>query len=347
VGKPIGYATHDGKPLPEIPLEVFSTCNPFGAGHGWVKRKFIDVAPYGQVVGTTTRVFNPRNQRDEDVVRTQVAIFGSYRENIYLSPEYVAELEGIKDANKKRAWLMGDWNIVAGGALDDVWQANVHIIPRFAIPESWHVDRSFDWGSSHPFSVGWWAEANGEEARFPDGTVFCPPAGTLIQIGEWYGAKEIGNNEGLKLSAPDIAVGIREREEMMLKAGLIPYQPWAGPADNQIRDVRESDVDNIELKMAKFGVRWTESDKSPGSRRNGLELIRNRLEASIRKEGPGLYFMRNCAASVSILPTLPRDEVKLDDVDTEAEDHAYDMVRYRVLRGSNRVAKDIKVGVAY
>lgn len=345
VGKPIGYDTPDGQPLPEIPLEVFSTCNPFGAGHGWVKRRFIDVAPYGHVVRTTTRVFNPRKQVDEDVVKTQVTIFGSYRENIYLSPEYVAELESIRDMNKRRAWLLGDWNIVAGGALDDVWESRVHILPRFAVPPTWHVDRSFDWGSSHPFSVGWWAEANGEEATLPDGKKFCPPPGTLIQIGEWYGSRDIGTNEGLKLSAPDIAVGILERERQMLADGWIKAEPWGGPADNQIRDVKESDVDSIEVKMAKKGVRWTESDKSPGSRRNGLQLIRDRLEASIRGEGQGLYFMRNCSASIGILPTLPRDEVKLDDVDTEAEDHAYDMVRYRVLRGSNRMAKTIKVSL--
>jgi hypothetical protein len=107
--------------------------------------------------------------------------------------------------------------------------------------------------------------------------------------------------------------------------------------------VKEVDVETIEVKMAKEGVRWTESDKSPGSRRNGLQLIRDRLEASSRGEKPGLYFMRGCAASISTLPTLPRDEVKLDDVDTDAEDHAYDMVRYRVLRGSNRIAKNVNV----
>lgn len=349
-GMVIGYDTPDGKPLPEIPLEVFSTCNPYGAGHAAVKRRFIDPAPYGHVVRTTTKVFNPRIQKNDEVTKTQVAIFGSYRENIYLAPEYIAELEGIKDENKRKAWLMGDWDIVAGGALDDVWHRNVHVLPRFRVPSTWHVDRAFDWGSSHPFSVGWWAEANGEEAHIimPDGTsrVFCPPAGTLIQIGEWYGTKEIGTNEGLKLSAGDIADGIMERELQLRADGWINSEIWAGPADNQIRDVREADVETIEIKMAKRGIRWTESDKSPGSRKNGLQLIRDRLEASMRGEGQGLYFMQNCLASINILPTLPRDEVKLDDVDTEAEDHCYDMTRYRVLRGSNRVAKTVDVGVA-
>jgi hypothetical protein len=342
-GKILSYNTEDGQPLPDIPLEVFSTCNPFGAGHGWVKRRFIDSAPYGKVVRTTTRVFNPRTQQDEDVVKAQVTIFGSYRENIYLTPEYVAELENIKDKNKRRAWLLGDWNIVAGGALDDVWEQRVHIIPRFRVPAGWRIDRAFDWGSTHPFSVGWWAEANGEEAVLPDGRRFCPPPGTLIQIYEWYGTKEVGTNTGLVMSGPEIARGIKKIDDMLIGEKWIGEAPWPGPADNQIRDVRESDVDTIEKKMAKEGVRWTDSDKSQGSRRNGLQLIRDRLEASIKGEGAGLYFMECCRASVSILPTLPRDEKKPDDVDTDAEDHCFDMLRYRVLAGSNRTAKSIDV----
>lgn len=345
-GQLIGYETEDNEPLPEIPLEVFSTTNPYGPGHGWVKRRFIDPAPYGHIVSRKTDVFNPRTQKQEIIERTQIAIFGSYRENIYLSPEYVAELEAITDPNKRAAWLYGRWDITAGGAFDDLWRKEVHVLPAFKIPDSWYVDRAFDWGSSHPFSVGWFAESNGEEAVMPDGTIFCPPAGTIIQFYEWYGTNELGNNKGLVMSAPDIAKGINRIEDQLIALGYIKDRAWAGPADNQIRDVREKDVDTIEMKMAREGVRWVDSDKSPGSRKNGLQLFRDRLEASLRKEGPGFYVTQNCVATISLLPVLPRDEDNMDDVDTDAEDHVWDMTRYRVLRGGNRVAKEISVGYA-
>ena len=42
--------------LPDIPLEVFATSNPFGAGHNWVKKRFIDAAPMGKILRKTTRV---------------------------------------------------------------------------------------------------------------------------------------------------------------------------------------------------------------------------------------------------------------------------------------------------
>lgn len=340
------YLTPNGLPLPPIPLEVFSTTNPNGPGHNWVKRRFINVAPRGTVVRTSVEIYNPQTEQNETVVRTQVAIFGSYRENKYLPPGYVAELESIKDPNLRKAWLYGDWDVTAGGALDDLWQSHLHVVPRFVVPASWRIDRAFDWGSSHPFSVGWFAEANGEEAQIIVGDEvysFCPQPGSLIQIFEWYGATEVGTNKGLKLSAPDVAQGIIDREVSMMANGWISTQPWPGPADNQIRDVREADVDTIEAKMSKKGVRWIESDKSPGSRRNGLQLIRDRLEAAVKNEGPGIYFMANCVASIETLPTLPRDKEKIDDVDTSAEDHCYDMVRYRVLKGSNRSASKFKI----
>jgi len=337
--------------LPPIPLEVFSTTNPYGPGHNWVKSRFIDPVPMGKIYVTESKVFHPALKKEVTIVRKQIAIFGSYKENPYLDPAYIAELDAITDPNKRAAWLEGDWDIVAGGALDDVWRKGVHILPRFPIPAGWRIDRSLDWGSTHPTSVGWWAEANGEELllELVDGTTwrFAPPAGTLIQIGELYRTEKLGSNRGLMESAFTIAEAIIEYELELLRDGWIWEQPWPGPADNQIRDVRESDVDTIEKKMGSRGVRWIESDKSPGSRKVGLQLMRDRLEASRdNREDAGLFFMDNCRASVTTLPTLPRDDTDMDDVDTDAEDHPYDMVRYRVLKGANRMAQKIKVKFA-
>lgn len=341
------YATFSGKPLPPIKCEVFSTTNPSGPGHNWVKRRFITAAPRGTVVRRNIQIYNPATQQEETHTISQIAIFGSYKENPYLPASYIAELESIKEPNLRKAWLYGDWDVTAGGAIDDLWQSHIHVVPRFVIPHSWRIDRSYDDGSSHPFSVGWWAEADGTEAIIVlgDGTefTFCPQPGSLIQIFEWYGCAkdekgEFIPNKGLKLSATNIAQGIIDREISLMANGWIHSQPWAGPADNRIRQVIDVDLDTTEKLMSKKGVRWIESDKSPGSRIIGLQLLRDRLEAATTGEGPAIYFMSNCLASIELLPTLPRDEKKIDDVDTNAEDHTYDMVRYRTLKGANKAA---------
>lgn len=348
------YKTKDGKPLPDIPLEVFSTTNPYGPGHNWVKARMVDRGAPGEVVRVTTNVFNPRTQQREDIVRTQVRIFGSYKENRYLSPLYVAFLENIKEPNRRKAWLYGDWDIVAGGAIDDLWDPAVHVLPRFPIPAAWRVTRAFDWGSSKPFSVGWYCICDGGEIRLPNGQRFGPPKGSLIRIAEWYGTAELGTNDGLKMGSADVAAGILKREADMLRAGWIAKMPTPGPADNAIWAQADKKVKSIGTIMAENGVEWTESDKRPGSRKTGLQLVRDALEvsrklargedleewieylkamrpkASNQSRAIALYFFDNCKAALSTLPVLPRDDKDPDDVDTDAEDHVYDELRYEV-----------------
>lgn len=311
--------------------------NPGGPGHNWVKAGFVDLAPPLAVTpmpkgeGGLLRQYIPARLDDNPTLAAN-------------DPDYASRLEGLGNPALVRAMLEGDWNIVAGGALDDVWSPRV-IVPRFKVPSSWYVDRSFDWGSAHPFSVGWWAEADGSEATLSDGSTFCPPRGSLVLCGEWYGAK--GPNEGLKMSPRDVALGIREREEAMLADKYIPRQPKAGPADNQIRAVSQPGTPTIAEEMERAGVKWLPSDKAPGSRKNGLELLRSRLREAGKEypENPAIYFMEHCRSAIAHLPVLPRDSKDPDDVDSSAEDHDYDMVRYRVL-AAKRPATVIKLGFA-
>jgi hypothetical protein len=337
--------------LPEMPLEVFATCNPHGAGHNWVKKRFINVAPMGQIVRRTINVFNPRTQQREDFVKTQVHLFGSYRENKYLSPQYVAELESIKDPNKRKAWLNGDWDIVAGGMFEDEWDSHTHIVAPFDIPHSWKIDRSFDWGSSKPFSVGWWAESDGSDVKLRDGTWRSTVKGDIFRIAEWYGTSG-KTNQGLRLLASKIAEGIVAREIAMGLYGRV--RP--GPADNSIWDTENGNSIARDMEFAVVlekngkpltykGVSWERSDKSPGSRKHGWEKIREYLENAkpqyvpgpngeklrVPREKPGLFTFNTCVYFIDLFPGLPRSEEDPDDVDTNAEDHIGDEVRYEVL----------------
>ena len=346
------------KLLPDIPLVTLSTTNPYGPGHNWVKKRWIDRAPPGTLIRKKTRVFNPRTSQDEDIVTTSVHIFGTYKENKYLDPKYVATLDAITDPNKRKAWLGGDWSITAGGALDDIWKAETHVLPRFIVPTNWTIKRSFDWGSSHPFSVGYWAIANGESVKLPNGQEFAPPRGSLIRVGEVYGAERgmqpngfygfnYGTNKGIKASARDVARMILEYEEDMLADGWFTSKPEAGPADGQIYNVNEKESGSIAARMEEEGVTFYPADKSRGTRKNGLELIRVALENSRMGEGPGLYVMDHCESFIETVPGIPRDEKDMDDVDTTSEDHVYDEVRYMVLDEKPQFATSVNVGFVH
>ena len=76
----------------------------------------------------------------------------------------------------RKAWLDGDWNIVAG-AFFNCW-SNKLILRPCELPEWWTRFRSGDWGSARPFSFGWWAIA-GDDFTHPDGQKI--PKGSLIR----------------------------------------------------------------------------------------------------------------------------------------------------------------------
>ena len=98
--------------------------------------------------------------------------------------------------------------------------------------------------------------------------------------------------------------------------------------------------------MASEGVEWTRADKSAGTRKNGLEMMRVALENAIQGEGPGLYVMNNCEAFLETVPSLPRDEDDPDDVDTTAEDHIYDEARYMILDEKEIFTGDVEIDLA-
>ena len=339
--------------LPEIPLVVFSTTNPYGPGHNAVKQRFIDAGAPGEVIPIVRDVFNPRTGKRQNITKTQVRLFGSYKENKFLSPEYVLELESITDQNKRKAWLWGDWDITSGGMFDDVWSSQHNIVEDFSIPNSWYVFRSFDWGSSRPFSVGWWAESDGSDVQMHDGKWRSTVKGDLFRINEWYGWTG-KPNVGQKLLASQISEGIVERE---IKWN-IHERCNPGPADNSINDdvngnCIATDMSNfVRVDGRKYrGVTWTQSNKGPGTRKQGWEKLRMAIynaqppEGGGPREYPGLFVFRTCKDGfIRTVPTISRDLKDPDDVDTETEDHVADEVRYVILSTGNRFSQGTTTG---
>lgn len=365
--RPEDHPREDGSLLPPIPLETFSTTNPFGIGHAWVKKRFISPAPRGTIQRHRQTVFNPRTEREEEIELMRVAIHGSYRENPYLDPAYVAMLMNIKDPNKKAAWVDGSWDVTSGGRFDHLWNESVHVIKPFKIPSDWRVNRSHDWGESKPFANLWWAESNGTPVEI-DGKRLKYPAGTLFLIGEWYGCPKDELNKGLNMRSVDVAKGVKwidlamagkapEEAPKCLDQGQVAVthkicsEVVPGPADSSIFNTGDDEL-SIGEKMAKEGVKWKEANKKPGSRVNGASLFCDLLSASIEAqekeaglpEEPAFFVFDNCRGWISRVPILPRDAKNQDDVDTDAEDHDWDATRYRVL-ASKRRAMSIKVGM--
>lgn len=285
--------------------------NPGGPGHTWVKAAWVDPAePFTAWTapksdGGMVRAYAPARWQDNPTL-------------VANDPGYPDRIRGLGSPELVKAMLDGDWNIVAGGALDDVWNSAAIVREPEELPPTWRRTRSFDWGSSHPFAVCWFAEADGTAAK----SGWCPKKGSLVMTAEWYGWNG-KPNEGARMLAVDVARGILDREKEM----RIHAEP--GPADAAIYAVQNGAC--IADDMARIGVRWTPAEKGPGSRINGLEMVRKRLRAAATGEDPGLFIFSTCRHTIRTLPTLPRDPNRQDDVDSEADDHIYDALRYRCI----------------
>ena len=287
-----------------VPCRIRLTGNPGGPGHQWIKERYIDPAPLGLKVLT-----------DPETGRERVYIPSRVTDNRYLGADYVANLRQSGSPELVRAWLQGDWSVVAGAFFPE-WGPR-HVIPAAAVPEDWLRFRAFDWGSARPFSVGWWAVADGR-ARADAGVLGRLPRGALVHYREWYGSNGKPNT-GLRLTTEEVADGIVARE-----AGeTVSY----GVADPAI--FAADGGPSMAERFLRRRVVFKPADNarvSRGGAAGGWDMLRHRLRGL---DGvPMLYAMETCTNWIRTLPGLQHDAQRPEDLDSEGEDHAADMGRY-------------------
>ena len=280
----------------KFPKRVYLTCNPGGVGHQWVKRLFID-----------------RNYLSNERPEEYSFIQSGVRDNKILmeqQPEYIAQLEALPP-KLREAWLEGSWDIFFGQFFEDfidkpeqykerTW---THVIEPFEIPDGWKIYRSFDWGYAKPFSCGWWA------VDF-DGVVY--------RILELYGCTAEPNT-GIKWTPAQVFAEIHkiETEHRWLKGKRI-----RGIADPAIWDAEFGE--SIAEVAAKHQVFFEKGDHQ---RIPGWMQVHYRF-AFDENGFPMMYIFKNCKAFIRTIPLLQFDDHKVEDLDTEGEDHVADEVRY-------------------
>lgn len=300
-----------------IPCQFHATGNPGGAGHQWVKARYIDPAPQGwQVLWEDFE--NPFTGKIER--KNRIYIPSKLTDNPFLDGSYVASLQQAGSKELVRAWLQGDWDVIEG-AFFDCWSHGRHVIRPFAIPEHWLRFRSMDWGSASPFSIGWWAVPS-DDFQHPDGMIL--PRGAMIRYREWYGVKTENGiavpNVGLKMTAEEVADGIRSREVgESISYGVLDPSAFAQDGGPSIAE-----------RMMTRGVSFRRADnKRVGVKGalGGWDLMRHRMKGN--GDGrPMLYVFPTCADFIRTVPALQHDPDHAEDIDTDMEDHAGDDARY-------------------
>lgn len=279
-----------------FPKRIYYTCNPGGQGHGYIKRIFID-----------------RNYEEGEDPEEYEFIQALVQDNEALmkaDPNYIKFLQALPPKLRK-AWLEGSWDMFEGQFFEEFTNDESHYIDRkwthviepFDIPVGWKIFRSYDFGYSKPFSCAWWA---------------IDYDGRLYRILELYGWTGIPN-EGVKWSPAKQFEEIKkvENEHPWLKGRQIN-----GVADPAIwnADTGES-VNDVALK---YGIYFRKGDNQ---RISGWMQMHYRM--AFDEEGyPMMYIFSNCKAFIRTIPLLMYDETKVEDLDTDLEDHVADESRY-------------------
>jgi hypothetical protein len=140
-----------------VPVQLILSANPGGPGHQWIKQRFIDPAP----LGMKRLVRQLPNGKEHHSVYIPSRI-GDNRILLAKDPDYVSRLYLVGSVELVRAWLEGDWNVIAGAYFPE-FSLDRHVCAPFAIPTHWARIRMGDWGSARPFCILWAAVSDGCE----------------------------------------------------------------------------------------------------------------------------------------------------------------------------------------
>jgi len=251
-----------------------------------------------------TRYVNPDYKRwsDAELKHKEKYIFipAFVQDNPSVGEEYVDMLESIPDEARRNAWLYGDWNVFSGQFFDS-WNAKVHIVEPFNIPEHWLKVAGIDIGytSKHPTVCLWLAQ---------------DPENLDVYVYREYaqaGAIETFVYD-IKGEAGEEAVSGYYGDPSMFNSAI---------------KTKETD-DTVDMMFLKEGIPLL---KANNSRVNGWRITKAWMHWTARK-APKLKFFDTCSNCIETIPILKyaksASAQKKEDLDTKMADDAADALRY-------------------
>lgn len=274
------------------PLKVMSATNPGNIGHAWVKSYFIDIAK-------AETIYKDRNGNTRQFIPAKVSDhpIEAFRDT------YTQQLSSLTNPDLKRALLLGDWDIFAGQAFGE-WLRETedgkpwHVIEPFAIPKHWVKWFAYDYGYNS-FAAGLWFTRDPSTERI-------------------YVYREFYEHE-MSVSKQAEQILMRDQEEGV-HLRLADPSIW-----KQRGDVETGE--NIANIFQRAGLIFQPANND---RIAGKNVIHEML-APAADGVPKMQIFANCVNTVRTIPALPIDPNRPEDIDTRAEDHLYDDLRYGLI----------------
>lgn len=309
---------------PDWRPRIYASFNPGGVGHGFVKKTFVD--PHREGI-----------QHDSRFVPS------TYKENPALNKEYIEYLESL-EGDLGRAWREGEWDLFAGQFFGE-WRYNTHVCQPFPIPNDWRLTLSLDYGYRAPSSVGW--HAIGPDKR-------------KYRYRELY-------QPGLTYSQVVDEIFARTPDDELWRI----YYLVADPAIWQKKGESENGLSGAEIMLGRWKqlakernkTRPTELKPIPedlvlkrgnNDRNNGWARMREALKPYLDQDGGATaeyQVFSTCTETIRVIPAMVHDEHRVEDLDTDQEDHIPDEIRYFLMdnpqpTATSREKEDILFKVA-
>jgi hypothetical protein len=219
------------------------------------------------------------------------------QDNPFLAKDgrYEQMLKALPPTQRKQL-LEGNWDVAEGAAFTE-FNFEEHVIPPFDIPITWERIKGIDYGYASE-SACIWAAVDKED-------------GTLIVYRELYRKNLLGTELADLLTE-------MEYDDPYSVAGVLDTACWnrtgmTGPTVGET--------------LLKAGHKLRRADKN---RVQGKIQIHEYLKTQPSGR-PRIQIFNTCPNLIRELQSIPLDKNNPEDVDTHADDHAYDALRYLIM----------------
>ena len=282
-------------------IGIRSTFNPGDVGHSWLKEHYIERTRMG-----TVTYLNDRTADGQTIPAPYTVRFVPGQKTGHLDQGYWARLAAVEDPVLRRQLLDGDWDAGGGLMFSETWRRHVHVVTAEQVPVPPGAGimraRGIDYGLSAPFCALW-------GAKLADGLIVVYrelyKAGlTPVEQAQWILASEQAHEKQTPL------IGYLD-PACWTRYANSPNRPGV-PAKSIASDYQQAGVQVVQAHNDRIG---------------GVRLVHDALR--LRADGmPRLLVYDTCPNLIKQLGGIPRSTTSPEDVNTHAEDHAFDALKY-------------------
>lgn len=273
-------------------MKFLGATNPGSVGHGWVKRKWVKPDLDHPDIEQNRFIFVP----------------AYYSDNKFITKDYEMQLDALPE-QKRKAFKDGDWDVFAGQYFEE-WRERLHITKSFAPMPNSLIVGGVDWGRS---------------GRPSHKTAFSFGLRVIEKVyykdTSFYRVKDFMEVAGKDKTPKEWAIIIKERlRDYGLKISDIAWIRADPAMFAKMQDMSLSIADQ-------FMDEGILMEPASNDRIAGWEAMHKWLK--IAPDGlPYWQIAESCKHLIRTLPELVHDEHKVEDLDSDGEDHEADSARY-------------------